>query len=117
MTVRFALNQIFLKWRHFFYTASCRSFVPCINRACWIVTIFSFPLLTQKLFKILSFFLFFPITDNAHAMFVRATYLVCHRLISSWKTDLNVSLAALELLSGLARLHIRDSGRLSLIYV
>ncbi|XP_054741772.1 ral GTPase-activating protein subunit beta isoform X12 [Anastrepha obliqua] len=50
--------------------------------------------------------------DNAHALFVRATYLVCHRLISSWKTDLNVSLAALELLSGLARLHIRDSDSL-----
>ncbi|KAI9584029.1 hypothetical protein GQX74_010364 [Glossina fuscipes] len=47
--------------------------------------------------------------DNAHALFVRATYLVCHRLISSWKADLNVSLAALELLSGLARLFIRDS--------
>ncbi|XP_037904139.1 ral GTPase-activating protein subunit beta isoform X8 [Hermetia illucens] len=51
------------------------------------------------------------IYDNAHALFVRATYLVCHRLISSWKVDLNVSLAALELLSGLARLHIRDSAR------
>ncbi|XP_055376413.1 ral GTPase-activating protein subunit beta isoform X13 [Condylostylus longicornis] len=49
--------------------------------------------------------------DNAHALFVRATYLVCHRLISSWKTDLNVSLAALELLTGLARLHIRDSAK------
>lgn len=48
--------------------------------------------------------------DSAHALFVRATYLVCHRLISSWKTDLNVSLAALELLSGLARMHIKDSG-------
>lgn len=48
--------------------------------------------------------------DSAHALFVRATYLVCHRLISSWKTDLNVSLAALELLSGLARIHIRESG-------
>ncbi|CAG9819469.1 unnamed protein product [Phaedon cochleariae] len=47
--------------------------------------------------------------DSAHALFVRATYLVCHRLISSWKTDLNVSLAALELLSGLARIHIRGS--------
>ncbi|XP_055299218.1 ral GTPase-activating protein subunit beta isoform X4 [Sitodiplosis mosellana] len=47
--------------------------------------------------------------DNAHALFVRATYLVCHRLISSWKTDLNVSLAALELLSGLARMTIKDS--------
>ncbi|KAJ8946712.1 hypothetical protein NQ318_006970, partial [Aromia moschata] len=47
--------------------------------------------------------------DSAHALFVRATYLVCHRLISSWKTDLNVSLAALELLSGLARIHIKGS--------
>ncbi|CAG9768936.1 unnamed protein product [Ceutorhynchus assimilis] len=47
--------------------------------------------------------------DSAHALFVRATYLVCHRLISSWKTDLNVSLAALELLSGLARIHIKES--------
>ncbi|XP_037051456.1 ral GTPase-activating protein subunit beta isoform X10 [Bradysia coprophila] len=51
-------------------------------------------------------------SDNAHALFVRATYLVCHRLISSWKTDLNVSLAALELLCGLARLHIKDSDAL-----
>jgi hypothetical protein len=51
------------------------------------------------------------LTDNAHALFVRATYLSCHRLISSWKTDLNVSLAALELLSGLARMHIKESGR------
>ncbi|XP_022914595.2 ral GTPase-activating protein subunit beta isoform X2 [Onthophagus taurus] len=50
--------------------------------------------------------------DSAHAMFVRATYLVCHRLISTWKTDLNVSLAALELLSGLARIHIKDSDAL-----
>uniref|UniRef100_A0A8D8UV98 Ral GTPase-activating protein subunit beta n=2 Tax=Cacopsylla melanoneura TaxID=428564 RepID=A0A8D8UV98_9HEMI len=47
--------------------------------------------------------------NSAHALFVRATYLVCHRLISSWKTDLNVSLAALELLSGLARTQIREA--------
>ncbi|CAK1542009.1 unnamed protein product [Leptosia nina] len=39
------------------------------------------------------------------ALVTRATYLVCHRLISSWKGDLQVSLAALELLSGLAKLH------------
>ncbi|XP_045512346.1 ral GTPase-activating protein subunit beta isoform X2 [Pieris brassicae] len=39
------------------------------------------------------------------ALVIRATYLVCHRLISSWKGDLQVSLAALELLSGLAKLH------------
>ncbi|XP_058125156.1 ral GTPase-activating protein subunit beta isoform X3 [Anopheles coustani] len=51
------------------------------------------------------------IYDSAHALFVRATYLVCHRLISSWKTDLNVSLAALELLSGLAAMRVKDSGR------
>lgn len=50
-------------------------------------------------------------TDSAHALFVRATYLVCHRLISTWKSDLNVSLAALELLSGLARIQIRESGK------
>jgi hypothetical protein len=49
-------------------------------------------------------------SDSAHALFVRATYLVCHRLISAWKQDLNVSLAALELLSGLARTKIRETG-------
>ncbi|CAL8111145.1 unnamed protein product [Orchesella dallaii] len=46
--------------------------------------------------------------DSAHALFVRATYLVCHRLISSWKTDLPVSLAALELLNGLAKIKVQD---------
>ncbi|XP_068208219.1 ral GTPase-activating protein subunit beta isoform X4 [Palaemon carinicauda] len=46
--------------------------------------------------------------DSAHALFVRAIYLVCHRLISSWKSDVNVSLAGLELLSGLARLSIAE---------
>ncbi|XP_012339146.1 ral GTPase-activating protein subunit beta isoform X4 [Apis florea] len=50
-------------------------------------------------------------SDSAHALFVRATYLVCHRLISSWKTDLNISLAALEILSGLARTRIRETAR------
>ncbi|XP_069158153.1 ral GTPase-activating protein subunit beta isoform X4 [Procambarus clarkii] len=47
-------------------------------------------------------------SDSAHALFVRAIYLVCHRLISSWKSDVNVSLAGLELLSGLARLNIAE---------
>lgn len=46
------------------------------------------------------------------ALVVRATYLVCHRLISSWKGDLQVSLAALELLSGLAKLHSSKPGQL-----
>ncbi|XP_076069482.1 ral GTPase-activating protein subunit beta isoform X2 [Oratosquilla oratoria] len=46
--------------------------------------------------------------DSAHALFVRSIYLVCHRLISSWKSDVNISLAGLELLSGLARLNIPE---------
>ena len=46
--------------------------------------------------------------DSGHALFIRATYLVCHRLISTWKTDLNTSLAALELLSGLARVKVTE---------
>lgn len=37
-------------------------------------------------------------------------YLVCHRLISSWKADLNISLAALEFLTGLARIKIPEVG-------
>ena len=45
------------------------------------------------------------------------THRVCHRLISSWKSDLNVSLAALELLSGLARIHIKESGKMKLGFV
>lgn len=40
---------------------------------------------------------------NLHLEFVSASHLVCHRLISSWKSDVNTSLAALELLAGLAR--------------
>jgi len=52
------------------------------------------------------------VADSAHALFVRATYLVCHRLISSWKSDLNTSLAALEMLSGLARIHIPEQDAL-----
>ena len=42
--------------------------------------------------------------------FVRSTHLVCHRLISSWKSDLGTSLAALELLKGLARANIQHKG-------
>merc|ERR1719394_305040 len=47
-----------------------------------------------------------------HMHYSCAPYLVCHRLISSWKTDLNTSLAALELLSGLARIHIQEQDAL-----
>ncbi|CAH1262037.1 RALGAPB [Branchiostoma lanceolatum] len=44
--------------------------------------------------------------DSAYGLFVRCIHLVCQRLMSAWKTDLNVSLAALELLSGLAKVKI-----------
>ncbi|XP_014260072.1 ral GTPase-activating protein subunit beta isoform X1 [Cimex lectularius] len=47
-------------------------------------------------------------SDSANSLFVKATYLVCHRLISSWKGDLGISLAALELLCGLANSGIKD---------
>ena len=47
--------------------------------------------------------------------FVSASHLVCHRLISSWKTDLNSSLAALELLQGLARTKLLEKGKIKVI--
>lgn len=52
------------------------------------------------------------ISDCAHGLFISTTYLVCQRLISSWKSDLNVSLAALEVLSALARIHIKETDAL-----
>ena len=50
--------------------------------------------------------------DSARVVFVNATHLVCHRLIASWSSDLNTSLAALELLAGLARTSIPRRGAL-----
>ncbi|XP_037072244.1 ral GTPase-activating protein subunit beta-like [Pollicipes pollicipes] len=49
-----------------------------------------------------------PAIDSARGLYVRAIYLVCHRLMSSWKADLNISLAALELLAGLARVRLQQ---------
>ncbi|XP_071962395.1 ral GTPase-activating protein subunit beta-like isoform X2 [Antedon mediterranea] len=51
-----------------------------------------------------------PLTsDTSWRIFVRCTHLVCQRLMSVWSTSeykyYNVSLAALELLSGLARIN------------
>ncbi|KAK6624852.1 hypothetical protein RUM44_011716 [Polyplax serrata] len=54
----------------------------------------------------------FMSSDCAHGLFISTTYLVCQRLISSWKSDLNVSLAALEVLSALARIHIKETDAL-----
>ncbi|XP_039256619.2 ral GTPase-activating protein subunit beta-like isoform X2 [Styela clava] len=49
--------------------------------------------------------------DTAYGFFVNCIYLVSQRL-ESWKSELSVSLAALELLAGLAKakIHIVDSG-------
>ncbi|KAJ8308235.1 hypothetical protein KUTeg_013109 [Tegillarca granosa] len=44
--------------------------------------------------------------ETAYGLFGDATSLVCHRLMSSWKADLNTALAAMELLSGLSKVSI-----------
>ncbi|RWS27777.1 Ral GTPase-activating protein subunit beta-like protein [Leptotrombidium deliense] len=48
------------------------------------------------------------IPDTAMGLFARTLYLVCHLLTSSWKNDTQVSLAALEMLSGLARIKFKS---------
>ena len=42
----------------------------------------------------------------AYGLFGQATSLVCHRLMASWKAELNTALAAMELLAGLAKVQI-----------
>ncbi|XP_078313092.1 ral GTPase-activating protein subunit beta-like isoform X3 [Crassostrea virginica] len=44
--------------------------------------------------------------DSAHGLFGEAVTLICHRLLSQWKTELNSALAAMEILAGLAKLAI-----------
>ncbi|CAG0896200.1 unnamed protein product [Cyprideis torosa] len=51
-------------------------------------------------------------TDTAAAVFARATNFVCPRLKSMWKTDLQISLAALEFLGGLAQVQQLDQSLL-----
>ncbi|KAK3094041.1 hypothetical protein FSP39_023374 [Pinctada imbricata] len=41
--------------------------------------------------------------DSAYGLFGEAVALVCHRLMSTWKTDLTTALAAMEILAGLAK--------------
>ena len=45
-------------------------------------------------------------TDSAYEVFGRATSLVCNRLMASWKIEMNVALAAIEVLSGLAKVKL-----------
>ncbi|GAB6026097.1 hypothetical protein CHUAL_012300 [Chamberlinius hualienensis] len=42
--------------------------------------------------------------DSVYSVFEHALQLVCQRLVSVWRSDLNVSLAALEVLCGLAKI-------------
>ncbi|XP_052058884.1 ral GTPase-activating protein subunit beta-like isoform X2 [Mytilus californianus] len=45
--------------------------------------------------------------ESAYGLFGQATSEVCTRLMVNWKTDLNTALAAMELLSGLAKVQIK----------
>ncbi|KAL4239114.1 hypothetical protein ACF0H5_003817 [Mactra antiquata] len=45
-------------------------------------------------------------SDTAYGLFGHATSLVCNRLMASWKGELSTALAAMELLSGLAKVNI-----------
>lgn len=79
---------------------------------CLLVILLNVKYVKSDMFKNYVLSIHLPVfLDSAHALYVRATYLVCHRLISSWKSDLNISLAALELLMGLARVHIKETGK------
>lgn len=51
-------------------------------------------------------------SDTAYGLFGHATSLVCNRLMATWKTDLNVALAAMELLAGLAKVKIKPANML-----
>ena len=42
-------------------------------------------------------------TDSAAGLLIRSIHLVTQRLNSQWRQDMSISLAALELLSGLAK--------------
>lgn len=42
-------------------------------------------------------------TDTAAGLLVRSIHLVTQRLNSQWRSDMSISLAALELLAGLAK--------------
>ncbi|CAH1791195.1 unnamed protein product, partial [Owenia fusiformis] len=44
--------------------------------------------------------------DTSHGLFGHAASLVCNRLMATWKQDLNIALAAMEVLSGLAKVQL-----------
>jgi hypothetical protein len=46
------------------------------------------------------------LADSAHGLFGNAASLVCNRLMATWKVDLNIALAAIEVLAGLAKVRL-----------
>ena len=49
---------------------------------------------------------FVCVADSAHGLFGHAASLVCNRLMATWKVELNIALAAIEVLSGLAKVRL-----------
>lgn len=50
--------------------------------------------------------------DSAHGLFGHAASLVCNRLMASWKVELNIALAAIEVLAGLAKVRLNTPSAL-----
>ncbi|ELT94828.1 hypothetical protein CAPTEDRAFT_133737 [Capitella teleta] len=50
--------------------------------------------------------------NSAHGLFGNAASLVCNRLMASWKVDLNIALAAIEVLAGLAKVRLNTPSAL-----
>ena len=48
-------------------------------------------------------------TETARGLFVHASSLVCNRLMATWKLDLNIALAAMEVLTGLAHVSLQTA--------
>ena len=69
------------------------------------------------LFKLLGTFLlnynlFVLRLGSAHSLFGEAAVLVCNRLMASWKSELGSALAAMEVLSTLARINLTNKNAL-----
>jgi hypothetical protein len=52
------------------------------------------------------------ISDTSYGLFGGAASLVCNRLMATWKTDLSIALSAMEVLSGLAKVHLNTPNHL-----
>ena len=61
----------------------------------------------------------FPDLSTVQGLFVQLTRLLCNKLVvtrsSRWKSDVHITLAAFELLSGLAQLSMNHLGLLNVL--